>query len=160
MTQGTPEEPNAQAVEKKKPEPARFSITMDHVEGYEFRVKFDKEQFGELLMDEPPPLGGDRAPNASRLLAAAVGNCLSASLLFCAKKARVDIEGIHTEVSVEMSRNEQGRIRIGRIEVGITPDLGEADPQKAERCLSVFEDYCVVTQSVRAGIDVSVKVNR
>jgi hypothetical protein len=27
-----------------------------------------------------------------------------------------------------------------------------------ERCVQLFEDYCVVTQSVRAGLDVSVEV--
>lgn len=34
-----------------------------------------------------------------------------------------------------------------------------ADEGRIERCLKLFEDYCVVTQSVRAGLDVSVEVN-
>jgi len=50
-----------------------FRISMDSIQDYRFRVRFDKEQYAELQMDEPPPLGGDSAPNASRILAAAVG---------------------------------------------------------------------------------------
>ncbi len=135
-----------------------FRISMDCTQEYRFRVRFDKEQYAELQMDEPPPLGGDSAPNASRVLAAAVGNCLSASLLFCARKARAGIEGLHTEVEVEFTRNEKGRLRIGKIGVTIDPRLNPEDRGKARRCLELFEDFCVVTQSVRDGIDVSVTV--
>jgi uncharacterized OsmC-like protein len=139
-------------------EPGRFSITLDSIKDYEFRVKFDKEQFEDFLMDEPPPVGGDTGPNAPRLLAAAVGNCLSASLLFCARKSRVDVDGLHTEVSVHYTRNEKGRIRIGKIDVAIEPKIDRSEPDKAQRCLELFQDYCVVTESVRKGIDVSVEV--
>ena len=136
----------------------RFSISMDCVQDYRFLVHFDREQYADLQMDEPPPLGGDSAPNASRVLAAAIGNCLSASLLFCARKARANIEGLHTEVEVALARNEKGRLRIGKIEVTIEPRLRAGDEERARRCRELFEDYCVVTQSVRNGIDVSVNV--
>jgi organic hydroperoxide reductase OsmC/OhrA len=145
--------------EKKSAESHQLAISMDSMGDYEFRVRFDKAFYSDLLMDEPPPLGGDKAPNASRVLAAAVGNCLSASLLFCARKAHVNIQGVHTEVKVNYVRNEQGRLRIGKIDVDIQPRFDPAELQKAQRCLELFEDYCVVTQSVRKGIDVSVAVN-
>ena len=139
-------------------EPAKISITMDQIQDYQFRVKFDKEQYPDLLMDEPPPAGRDTAPNASRLLAATVGNCLSASLLFSARKVRANIEAIHTTVKVWYARNETGRLRIAKIKVEIEPKFDAADIDKIQRCLDIFEDYCVVTQSVRRGIDVSVAV--
>jgi uncharacterized OsmC-like protein len=138
--------------------PNEFTITLDSINDYEFRVRFDKDQFPELLMDEPPPLGGDKGPNAARFLAAAVGNCLSASLLFCTRKARVAIEGVHTEVKVSFARNEKGRVRIGRIDVTLDPRIDRSDPQAAERCLALFEEYCTVTASIRKGIEVAVTV--
>jgi organic hydroperoxide reductase OsmC/OhrA len=131
---------------------------MDQIRDYEFRVKFDKEQFAELWMDEPPPLGKDKAPGASRILAAAVGNCLSASLLFCMRKARAEVNAVHTDVTVHMACNEKGRLRIGKIEVAIDPKLYPTDQGKLDRCLELFEEFCVVTQSVRHGIDVEVAV--
>jgi hypothetical protein len=43
-----------------------------------------------LRIDEPPPLGEERGPDAAALLGAAVGDCVAASLVFCLRKARVN----------------------------------------------------------------------
>lgn len=135
-----------------------FSISVDQVRDYEFRIRFDKPHQPELLVDEPTPLGRDSGPNASRLLAAAIGNCLSASLLFCVRKARVDLLGLRTEVKVQIVRTENKRLRVGAVEVVIEPGLADADKEKAARCIGLFEDFCTVTQSIRDGIDVRVAV--
>ncbi len=144
--------------EKKELGPEQFSLTIDQIRNFEFRVKFDKEQYQDLIMDEPPPVGDDTAPNASRLLAAAVGNCLSASFLFSARKVRADLQSLQTTVKVWYRRNDKGRLRIGTIKVEIAPKFDDADAAKIDRCMGLFEDYCVVTQSVRNGIDVAVEV--
>ena len=135
-----------------------FAITVEQVEDYEFRVRFDKPQFPECRLDEPAPIGHDTAPNAARILSAAIGNCLSASLLFCARKAKVQLGPIRTVVRTQIFRDDRGRLRIGKIEVRIDPRIPDAEKRKALRCLDLFEDYCVVTQSVRQGIDVQVAV--
>jgi uncharacterized OsmC-like protein len=121
-------------------------------------VKFDKAQFEPLMLDEPPPLGHDRAPNAARILAAAIGNCLSASLVFCLKRAKVAVSGVSADVDVEIVRNAENRLRIGKVDVELHTDL-PADSPSLAGCLASFEDFCIVTQSVRQGIDVSVHVN-
>ncbi len=136
---------------------SRFSIHVEQIDGFEFRVKFDKDQFAPLLLDEPPPLGRDVAPNAARVLAAAIGNCLSASLVFCLKKANVAVSGVSADVDVEIVRNEARRLRIGKVNVTLHTNLPPNDPALAS-CLATFEDFCMVTQSVRQGIDVAVRV--
>ena len=158
MTKELPEQQGSKNREKQESESPLFSITLERVQDYEFRIKFDKAQFQELMLDEPPPLGRDTAPNASRLLAAAVGNCLSASLAFCAQKSRVQLQAMNTRVDVKITRNEKGRLRIGKIDVEIEPKFEQADLEKAKRCIGLFEDYCTVSQSVRAGIPISVSV--
>jgi organic hydroperoxide reductase OsmC/OhrA len=135
-----------------------FTITLEQMQDFEFKVRFDKPHFPEWQLDEPAPLGRDAWPNASRVLAVSIGNCLSASLLFCARKARVQLGPIRTRVRTEIRRNERGRLRIGKVEVEIDPGMQDPEKQKAMRCLDLFEDYCVVTQSVRQGIDVQVSV--
>lgn len=136
---------------------AQFSMRVEQVDGFEFHVKFDKEKYAELAMDEPPPLGKDHAPNPARILAAAVGNCLSASLLFCLQKQGMKISGLTSDVHVELVRNEHRRLRIGKIEVHLHPKLPPDHPALTA-CLASFEDFCVVTQSVREGLDVRVAV--
>ena len=134
-----------------------FSLRVEQIDGFEFRVKFDKEQFAPLLLDEPPPLGHDTAPNAARVLAAAIGNCLSASMVFCLQKAKVAAPSVSADVNVEIVRNEARRLRIGKVNVTLHTNLPPDDPALAG-CLSTFEDFCIVTQSVRQGIDVAVQV--
>jgi uncharacterized OsmC-like protein len=136
---------------------SEFTIEIEQRQDYEFVVKFDRPAIA-LLTDEQPPLGKGEGPSPSRMLAAAVGNCLSASLLFCARKARVDVKKIRTMVKVQTVRNEKKRQRIGRIEVVLAPEFAEADLQNASRCIDIFQDYCTVTESVRQGIEVAVQV--
>lgn len=137
-----------------------FDLELEQLSGYEFKVKFsDAPGVAELLLDEPAPLGGGKGPNAARLIGAAVANCLSASLLFClAGKFKQPLGPLRTRVHGELVRNDKGRVRIGRIEVTIRMAEDAATLQHVDRCLAQFEDFCVVTESVRAGIPVHVRV--
>lgn len=134
-----------------------LTVTMEQVSGLEFRVRFDWDTAAELVVDEPEPIGNRRGPNAARLVAAAVGNCLTASLVFCLQRARVPAEGFRTTVTGELVRNEKNRLRIGGFDVRIELPEG-LDPATITRCLGLFEDFCVVTASIRQGIPVRVAV--
>jgi uncharacterized OsmC-like protein len=135
-----------------------FNLTLTRGEGFQFVTEFDGEKMAKLLLDEPAPLGEDEGPNAARVLGAAVGNCLSASLLFCLKRARVDVAGMRTEVRGHITRNEQGRFRIAGISARIVTEIPSEDQERVDRCLGVFEDFCIVSGSVRQGIEIDVEV--
>jgi organic hydroperoxide reductase OsmC/OhrA len=135
-----------------------FALALEQHERFVFDVTFDDPSWPALRMDEPPPLGDGIAPNASRALGAAIGNCLAASLLFCLQKARVPVTGLRAEVRGELGRNEKGRLRIASVRVVLRPSVEGVPAERLARCLELFEDFCVVTQSVREGIDVQVLV--
>lgn len=132
--------------------------TLVREEAYRFRIRFNLEGVPDLVTDEMPPLGKGEGPDPSRLLAAAVGNCLAASLLFCLGKARLSVDGLEAEVITEFTRNAAGRLRIGGIQVRLLPRWTKETAAKAERSLKIFEDFCVVTESVRQGVPVQVQV--
>jgi organic hydroperoxide reductase OsmC/OhrA len=138
--------------------PASFTLELEQEHDFEFRVRFDWPGVDTLRLDEPPPLGGAAGPNAARLIGAAVANCLTSSLLFCMRKFRQSPGPLKATVRGEMTRNAQGRIRIGRFDVTIRMADAAADLGHFERCLAQFEDFCVVTESVRHGIPVGVRV--
>lgn len=135
-----------------------FITKLDRVKDYQFKVEFDSPGMPELVTDEAEPLGKNAGPNPSRLLSAAVGNCLSSSLLFCLSKARVDVDGLRASVETVMRRNEKGRWRIASLKVKLHPAIKAEDIPKSKRCLEVFEDFCIVTESVRKGIEVNVDI--
>ncbi len=137
-----------------------FRVEVNREESFVFTADFGLDGVGPLMMEEPEPLGTESGPNASKVLAAAVGNCLSASLLFCLQRSRVDVSGMRATVEGVMARNEGGRWRIRELNVVISHDVSEGDRGKLERCVELFEDFCIVSESVRQGIPITVDVRR
>ncbi len=135
-----------------------YTVALKLRDGYEFDVDFLEDGMAGLMMDEPPPLGGGAGPNPARLLAAAVGGCLAASLRFCLAKSRVDLHALDATVEASVVRNERGRLRIGGVHVTLAPTVAPGDGDRIRRCLELFEDFCIVTESVRQGLDVDVRV--
>lgn len=135
-----------------------FRIELRQQEGYRFTVKFDQPELPALMVDEPPPLGTGAGPDPARLLGVAVANCLAASLLFALRKFGNEPGPLRALADVALVRNDQGRLRIPRIEVELHLGVPWGALRHANRALAQFEDYCVVTQSVRAGIEVLVQV--
>lgn len=141
----------------KAPPISRVEARLQHEAEYRFRLSFASGA-PSILTDEPPPLGGTAGPDPTALLAAAVGNCLASSFLFCVRKARVEPEELTVEVAVTRERDEHGRMRIGSMHVRMEPRLAEGDAARIGRCLELFESFCIVTESVRRGIRVDLDV--
>ena len=104
------------------------------------------------------PLGAGQGPSPVQLLAAAVGNCLSDSLLFALRKFKQAPEPITCDVTAEVGRNAEGRMRVLGIRAVLTLGVPGATLAHLDRVLSQFESYCTVTQSVGQGIPVSIEV--
>ena len=136
----------------------QFTVSLTLHDGYAFTVDFG-DDLAPLAIDESPPLGQGRGPNPARVLAAAVGSCLGASLLFCLRKSHVDVKRLAASVDGTLVRNARGRLRIGTIAVRLKADLAAGQDARWARCLELFQDYCIVTESVRAGIAVDVAVD-
>ncbi|WP_266158943.1 OsmC family protein [Dyella silvatica] len=135
-----------------------IELSLEQTGDYEFRVRFDGSSIPDLTTDESSPLGGDAGPDPSRLLAAAVANCLSASLLFALRKFKNAPSTLKAKARASLARNEHGRWRVVRIAVEL--QLGDAAEALAnlDRVMAQFEDFCIVTESVRQGVTVEVSV--
>lgn len=133
---------------------------VEWLKGMQFRAKYDLPQVKELIMDEPPEFGGDgEGPNAARVVASAVGDCLSASLLFCLTKSRIPVESLKSTVKTKVARNEENLLRVKDLQVEIQVKLKDtAHIEKSEQCRELFEKYCIVSDSLRKGIPINVNV--
>ncbi|MBD8524865.1 OsmC family protein [Pseudomarimonas arenosa] len=139
-------------------ETQEFTITVEQEQDYVFRIQFDDTAAPDLFSDEPEPLGGGQGPNPSRLLTAAVANCMSASLLFALRKFKNQPGKLHTRAKATLGRNEAGRLRVEKIDAEIRLPESADSYANLDRILAQFEQFCVVTESVRHGVEVNVSV--
>jgi organic hydroperoxide reductase OsmC/OhrA len=138
----------------------KFRLDLELVDGYQFACQASEDgtpHGGEFRSDEPDPVGAASAPATPALLGAAVGHCLSASLLDALRHAHLEVRSLTAQVVSVVAANSEGLPRIDHVDVVITPVLASFGP-RARRCEEIFERYCTVTSSVRQGVDVRVRV--
>lgn len=133
------------------------SVTLTQQQDYQFKIEFGAT-VPAILGDEPTPLGQGMGPSPVQLLAAAVGNCLSDSLLFALRKFKQSPEPLSCSVEAVVGRNPEGRVRVlsmaARLQLGVAAGALE----HLDRVLGQFEAYCTVTQSVGQGIPITIEV--
>lgn len=133
------------------------AVQLTQVRDYQFDIGFGVAG-DPLRADEPPPLGQGLGPSPVQLLAAAVGNCLSASLLFALRKFKQAPDPLSCTVQAQVGRNAEGRMRVLGLTARLTLGVPAGGLEHLERVLSTFEAYCTVTQSVSPAIPVAVEV--
>lgn len=133
------------------------TVTLTQKDNYQFVVDFG-DALPTLLADEPPPLGEGTGPAPTHMLLAAVANCLSASLLFSLRKFKQDPGQLTATATCDIGRNPENRLRV----LGIRVEMALAKPadsmEHLDRILTQFEAFCTVSQSVQAGVPVSIGV--
>jgi len=133
------------------------TVRLAQRQDYQFDVQFGPG-VPTLRADEPAPLGEGQGPSPVQLLAAAVGNCLSDSLLFALRKYRQKPEPLQCEVTAEVGRNAEGRLRVLAMQATLTLGVPAEALEHLERVMGSFESFCTVTQSIAQGIPVRVQV--
>ena len=134
-----------------------IQVQLERLDGYRFRADFGAP-VPALTVDEVPPLGKSAGPSPTHLLAAAIADCLSASLVFCLGKSRIEAGKLRTTATATIGRNEHKRLRVTRLDVVLRPELPGTDPAQAAKCFELFEDFCTVTGSVRQALPVGVRI--
>jgi uncharacterized OsmC-like protein len=135
----------------------KIVVTLVEQQDYQFQVDFGGT-VPQLLTDEPAPLGSGMGPSPVQLLSAAVGNCLSDSLLFALRKFKQSPEPIRTQVESVVGRNADGRMRVLEMTATLHLGVGAQQLEHLDRVLEQFETFCTVTQSVGQGIPIRVVV--
>ena len=135
----------------------QIKVSLRQQQDYRFEVTFD-EQMPLLVSDEPAPLGTGRGPSPVQLLCAAVGNCLSDSLLFAYRKFKQQPEPLQCVVTAEVGRNAENRLRVLNLRATLQVGVPASSLEQTERVMSQFEAFCTVTQSVGQGIPIDLEV--
>ena len=134
-----------------------ITVQLQQQADYRFNIVFDNT-IPILTSDEPAPLGTGLGPSPVQMLCAAVGNCLSDSLVFAFRKFKQSAEPIQCEVQASVGRNEAGRVRVLKISAEMKLGVAANELEHADRVLNQFEEFCTVTQSVGQGIAIHTRV--
>jgi len=132
-------------------------VVLRQQQDFQFAIDFGTGQ-PPLIGDEHPPLGQGQGPTPVQLLAAAVGNCLSDSLLFALRKFKQAPEPISCEVTAEIGRNAENRLRVLGLDVALTLGVPAAKLEHLDRVLDQFEAFCTVASSVSQAVPVRITV--
>lgn len=134
----------------------QVSLVQQH--DYRFDINFGGD-IPLLTGDEPAPLGTGLGPSPVQLLSAAVGNCLSDSLLFALRKFKQAPEPMRCDITSQVGRNPEGRLRVLAMTAQMTLGVPAASLQHLDRVLEQFEAFCTVTQSVGQGIPITIEIS-
>lgn len=93
--------------------------------GSDFRVDFQDAKPG---------------PNPSRILAAAIAQCLAESFAFGARRAKLPLSALFAEARALFKPNARGGLRIESMDVALRPSLARPEP-RFDEIVSGFEDF-------------------
>lgn len=134
-----------------------------------FKSKLGLESLKELVVDESLDVNQDDkiGPDAATLLGLGVVSCLSASFIFCLNKRKLTLDDLEAKAEISFKENEKKLMRIEKIKVNLMPKTQDpAVLKRVKQCMKelksghrLFEESCIITSSVREGIDVDVSIN-
>lgn len=127
------------------------------------RTNYIRTQNHGLYIDEPEDLdhsfkkgGRGEAPSAFGYLLTAAMGCQVNTLEQMLHKARIT----HYEIEAEctgFSFKEGNVKRVQQLELAITLTVPDATESQAERCLDIYEQGCVIGETLKRGIDFRVE---
>jgi len=133
-------------------------VELDFLDGCRFEASFRTRE-GELLMEEPTPLGPGHGPEAVSLFTASSTYCMASSLNYYLAKARVVPQELSAKGHVEMRLTDDMFRRIAKLDIDIDIVVTEKERKRLMRALERFTDLCIITESVKGSFPINVRVH-
>ena len=126
-----------------------------------FKCDLGEIKMDKLYIDEQHDKNAEKiGPSPTKLLALSVLGCLTASFSFCLKKKGLSISDLNGQAIVSIARNDKNLWRVKKIDVKISPKIDTPELRKrANQCTKFFEQYCIISESVRNGIEVNLELD-
>lgn len=112
-----------------------------------------------VVSDEPEPHGTDEAVSPVSYLFLSLVSCQMVVLTACLQKARIEDFVIKADAALVFREDDHPEEmpeftaqRVDDILIDLTLEVPEEHARRAERCLEVYDDGCLVGQSLKAGI--------
>lgn len=133
---------------------------LKQVEEMVFKGELGSFKIDNLYIDERNVEKAEKiGTSPTKLLALSVLGCLAASFSFCLQKKNFSLSELEGRAQVTISRNDKGFWRVKKIDVEMIPQINTPEMRKrADQCAEFFEQYCIITESLRNGFQVNVNL--
>ncbi|MFW9989737.1 MAG: OsmC family protein [Candidatus Odinarchaeota archaeon] len=125
-----------------------------------FKCNLGKLKIDELYIDLRKEKRMKRiGPSPVKLLGISVLSCLAASLEFCIEKENFSLSDLDGRAEVTVARDRENFWRIKKIDVEMIPKIDNPELLKRiEQCKKLFEQYCIISESLKKGIEINVNL--
>jgi putative redox protein len=107
-----------------------------------------------VLIDRPEAKGGqDQGPMGGELLLSSLGGCFASNLFAAARAREVDLNGVSIAVVGELA---DAPARFSAIVMRVSG--GGADRENLEKLVTIAERACIVANTLRPAVDLTVEV--
>ncbi len=125
-----------------------------------FRGNLGKLKVDELYIDLRTERRNDRIGSSPvKLLGLSILSCLAASFEFCIEKKNISLSDLEGRAEVTVARNSKNFWRLKKIDVEIVPKIDNPELLKRiDQCKKLFEQYCIISESLKKGIEINVNL--
>jgi uncharacterized OsmC-like protein len=122
-----------------------------------FKCDFGQTMMNNLFIDEQHKNPKEKiGPNPSKLLALSVLSCLASSYAFCLQKRDFELSDLEGKAVITSKRNKNGLWRLKKIDIKLIPKIDNPKMRKrATLCKKIFEQFCIISESLREGIEIN-----
>lgn len=125
-----------------------------------FKCDLGQIKMHNLYIDERKKKRNDKiGPSPVKLLALSVLSCLLASFEFCLEKKNLELSDLEGKAEIIIARDKKNFWRVKKIDIDILPKIDNPEMRKrVDQCKRLFEQYCIISESLRKGIEINVNL--
>lgn len=129
----------------------------------DFGFTAEVRHFKDILIDEPRSFkGSDRGPSPVEYILIGIGSCLGASFIHCCNINNFEIQKLNIVVDGKLTHrkpyNHLELVNV-KVELNIIHSEGKKN-KKFEKCIEIFREYCVVSNSLIRGLPINVNIKQ
>ncbi|MFX0023826.1 MAG: OsmC family protein [Candidatus Hermodarchaeota archaeon] len=125
-----------------------------------FKCDLGQIKMNDLFIDEQHKKSKEKiGPNPSKLLALSILGCMSASFAFCLQKKDFSLSNFEGKAFITSERNDGGLWRIKKIKLELYPKIDTPEMrERADQCQKFFKKFCIISESIREGIEIDTNI--
>ena len=139
---------------------SRVKVGLKLQENLLFKCELGNVKMQDLYIDERNKKKTEKiGPSPIKLLALSVLGCLAVCFEFCLQKKGFTLSDLDGRAEVTFTRKDKEFWRIRKIDIDLLPKIDNTEMRKSvAQCKNLFEQHCIISESLRKGMEINVNL--